>query len=244
MAIADILTPDYIRATYGHGIDFTDDAGNPIPDAAWEAARDMAAELVETELGIRLALVEVTERYDVLDVSPSSHFLTRLRQRPAREVTELWFQYGDLQGFDIPLSWGHLRPGDLFQLIPGREGVRGPLLSHLYPFFAGMPVTPGALKITYRAGFDGDTYPFPPGVLFLLSYLTMALPLDIAGDLIVGAGIASYSVSFDGLSTSIGTTSSATNAGYGARILSMQKQAERITAGLRAKYRGFEVGVL
>lgn len=61
------------------------------------------------------------------------------------------------------------------------------------------------------------------------------LLLDTAGDLIVGAGIASKSISMDGLSQSINTTSSATNAGYGARVLSYGKRLKGIMDGLKGQ---------
>jgi len=67
--------------------------------------------------------------------------------------------------------------------------------------------------------------------------LTAAMmPLDVAGDLIVGAGIASYSVSMDGISENVNTTSSATNSGYGARVIQFQKELKSLIPALRAKY--------
>jgi hypothetical protein len=44
-----------------------------------------------------------------------------------------------------------------------------------------------------------------------IGYKAALLPLDVAGDLIAGAGVASISSGFDGLHSSINTTSSATN---------------------------------
>ncbi len=68
-------------------------------------------------------------------------------------------------------------------------------------------------------------------------------PLNIAGDLIAGAGIANKSISLDGLSQSIGTTSSATNSGYGARILQYEKQMKHMLEGLRTHYTGIQMVV-
>ncbi len=76
----------------------------------------------------------------------------------------------------------------------------------------------------------------PRDILQCLGWLASMLPLDTAGDLIAGAGIASFSVSLDGYSESVSTTSSATNAGYGARILSYQKQLKDAWPRLRARY--------
>jgi len=71
-----------------------------------------------------------------------------------------------------------------------------------------------------------------------------ALVLDVAGDLIAGAGIASLSVSMDGLSQNLNTTSSATNSGYGARVLQFQREYKELIATLRATYRPIQVAAL
>jgi len=60
----------------------------------------------------------------------------------------------------------------------------------------------------------------------------------VLGDLISGAGIAAKSLSIDGLSQSISTTSSATNSGYGARILSYQKRITKELKTIRSFYKG------
>jgi len=65
--------------------------------------------------------------------------------------------------------------------------------------------------------------------------------LNTAGDLIIGAGIANKSTSIDGISASIGTTSSPTNAGYGARIIQLQKDINRMLPVLFRKYNGVQV---
>lgn len=68
--------------------------------------------------------------------------------------------------------------------------------------------------------------------------LTAAMmPLDIAGDLIAGAGIASISTSMDGLSQNINTTSSATNSGYGARVIQFRNELKALMSALRAKFK-------
>jgi hypothetical protein len=67
--------------------------------------------------------------------------------------------------------------------------------------------------------------------------------LNIAGDLIAGAGIATKSLSMDGLSQSISTTASATNAGYGARILQYNKEIDERMKNLRNYYLGIQMVV-
>ena len=54
--------------------------------------------------------------------------------------------------------------------------------------------------------------------------------------LIIGAGIANQSLSIDGLSQSIGTTSSAENSGYSARIKSYQTEIKETVGRIRLVY--------
>ena len=49
-----------------------------------------------------------------------------------------------------------------------------------------------------------------------------------AGDLVIGAGIANISRSIDGLSQSIGTTASAENSAYSARIKLLDTQLQTL----------------
>ena len=70
------------------------------------------------------------------------------------------------------------------------------------------------------------------------------LALDVAGDLIAGAGLASVSTSMDGLSQNINTTASATNSGYGARVLQFTKEYKELIATLKATYRALNIMAL
>ena len=85
--------------------------------------------------------------------------------------------------------------------------------------------------------FDIMTEYMMPEIFYKVIGITAAIPiLDTAGDLILGAGIASQSTSVDSLSSSINTTSSPTNAGYGAKILSYTKQRKQIIKHLKRKW--------
>lgn len=77
----------------------------------------------------------------------------------------------------------------------------------------------------------------PPGLIKAITYVAAMLPLDTAGDLLLGAGIAQQNISIDGLSQSISSTASATSAGYGARILSYERQLESTMSSLKQRYK-------
>lgn len=93
---------------------------------------------------------------------------------------------------------------------------------------------PDYWRIQYITGWDIDDMPMD--LLNIVGMLASIPILDIAGDLILGAGIASQSLGIDGLSQSISSTSSATSSGYNARILSYQKQIDEIKDRLRLVY--------
>lgn len=76
-----------------------------------------------------------------------------------------------------------------------------------------------------------------PLILRALHILSAMLPLNIAGDLLLGAGIAAQSISIDGLSQQVTSTASASYAGYGARLVNFNKELKTVMSSLRAKYK-------
>lgn len=96
---------------------------------------------------------------------------------------------------------------------------------------AKVPPTTADMEVSWIA------HTVDPLLVKAIGLIAAITPLDVAGDLIAGAGIANFSVGVDGLSQSIGTTASATSAGYGARIISFQKQLAEAMQTLRGKYR-------
>lgn len=98
--------------------------------------------------------------------------------------------------------------------------------------------TPPTEETTYQWTATG----VPQDLLYCVGLLAAMLPLDIAGDLIAGAGIASKSIGVDGLHASVNTTSSATNSGYGARVLQFERELKVRIPALLAKYRSLNFG--
>ena len=84
----------------------------------------------------------------------------------------------------------------------------------------------------------------PADIKHVIGLKAGLLPLDIAGDLIAGAGVANYSIGADGVHQSLGTTSSATNSGYGARRLAFERELKSLLPALRAKYKTMNFGVI
>lgn len=101
-----------------------------------------------------------------------------------------------------------------------------------------------------QAGVDGpvilnwQVHTVPQAIIKTISQIASLLPLDIAGNLIAGAGIASQTLSVDGLSQEIHTTASATSSGFGATIISYQKQIADTMDALKKKYSTVGFGTL
>lgn len=90
-----------------------------------------------------------------------------------------------------------------------------------------------------------DNYkPLDADLLDLAGKMAAMYVLNPAGDLIVGAGIASKSQSVGGVSQSISTTSSPTNAGYGSRIIQYRKDITLELPIVRRRFHGMPLLVV
>lgn len=104
-------------------------------------------------------------------------------------------------------------------------------------------VNPGTL------GEDGESVPYgvtdwtvcvdpliPSLILHAAGMYASMHILNVAGDIVVGAGLQSQSTGVDGLSQSFATTNSSTNAGFGARIIQYKKDLSQVLRTLQATY--------
>lgn len=101
---------------------------------------------------------------------------------------------------------------------------------------------PDYWDLQYITGFKLDQIPMD--LINLTGKLASFGPLGIAGDLILGAGIASQSLWVDGLSQSISSTSSATNAGYGARLVQYEREIKATIPRIKLVYDEVKLSVL
>lgn len=109
-----------------------------------------------------------------------------------------------------------------------------------YVGFFGNKNVPNYWEATYITGFKN----VPKDIMSAIGYLASIPVFIILGDLIAGAGIASKSIGIDGLSQSISTTASATNSGYGARVIEYRKTLKGLLPSLKARYVGIMFGVM
>jgi hypothetical protein len=252
MSITTTITPAWLKERYLFGIDLTDDTGTAYPDSLFEVAIDSAIATIEAELDIVISgLKTFTQRIDSNDWDPDNFFLKYLYHKPVRNIVSFKLQLADFDEVTIPNGWIHIsnETAGQIQLIPGKENLGGMLYGGKMPFLGlygllGRPYTPRWFKVEYQAGYDHSTHLVPNEIIDAIGLLASLLPLDTAGDLIAGAGIASKSVSMDGLSTSINTTSSATNSGYGARSIQYRERLKTQLKRIARKYRPMNMMIL
>lgn len=244
LALLGVLSVDELKQRYLFGIDLTDDDGNPLPDRVFRFYILSAISWLEHQLDIPILPTTFTgEKHDYYREDYESFTILQLDNYPVIQVTDFTVQYPSGQNVvKFPAEWlrvdknhGILRvvptAGTLSEILIGSGG------SYLPAIYNGMHHLPDLFSVDYEAGFEK----VPSDLLDLIGMMASLGPFNIFGDLIVGAGIASLSVSIDGLSENIGTTSSATNAGYGARIKQYLEQIKKQVPNLRRFYKGIRL---
>ena len=237
-----LISVDELKEIYLFGADLTRDDGTPFPRRMFEHYIKAGAEWLSKELDIPLLPVNVVnEEHDHYSRDYSRWGYFQLDNYPIIQVDRVWFQYPAMnEEVEINRKWVVVEEGGesgVLQIVPGEGSINDVLLipGHLIPLWSGTyGRVPGIWHFDYRAGFEVNSV--PADIKHILGMKASIDVLNIAGDLIAGAGIATKSVSVPGLNQSIGTTASATNSGYGARVIQYTKQITEMLPNLRRYY--------
>jgi hypothetical protein len=250
------ISVEELKALYLFGVDLTDSDGTPYPDRMIRHYIEAAIGWVEKELDICVKPCEIVdELHDHLASDYGRWGYFQLRKYPLvipnNQVLSPWpagtspvsvkFQYPtQTTPVIIDDEWIVIEDdGDsgVIQLVPGQGNIADVLLipGALMPLWSGATGrVPGVWRFSYRAGFEVNQV--PPDIKHVIGMAASIGVFNIAGDLIAGAGIANISISVPGLNQNIGTTSSATNSGYGARIIEYQKEIKEAIPNLKRYY--------
>lgn len=244
-----IITPQELKEIFLFGVDLTNDDGESFPEQMYEFYIRAAQEWLETQIGglqlCQHVIPEETHDYYINDYV--QYNFIKLFRYPVYDVSKVAIQFplsNNLLEFDP--SWYRIESsGAQVNLVPTQGTFSSIILSQGGSFlpllYSGLQYVPALFKVTYTAGYPKGKIPV---LLKEIIGMKAAMgPLNIAGDLIAGAGIASKSLGMDGLSQSIATTASATNAGYGSRILQYTKQIEERMKNLRNYFLGMQMVV-
>lgn len=245
----DLLSVEELKTNYLFGLDLTDDSGTPMPDSLFEHYIRTAISKLEHKLDMPLVpKVFTLEEYDFFKEDYDKYIWFEVDNFPIISIEDIRLVLPGEEVVQIFESdWFHsFDEAGQVQLVPG-VGTSGSILlgasGAWLPFIYGNNrFIPRTFRISYTAGFLKGK--LPPIFKDVIAKMAAFGPLNIAGDLLGGAGIASQSLSIDGLSQSFNTTSSATNAGYGARLIQYGKELKEDYKMLLEFYKGIRLRVV
>jgi len=233
-----VIDKDYLTDTQLFGVRLTDSDNNAFPDAFFTRSIESAQDRASRRLGIPLGdadYVTFTDEQHDHEIGRTYQFY--LQNGPVRAITQVQMAYGTDTIGAIPTDWFNVvdpKTG-LVQLVPTTGNIAWEF-TRVYAALWGPFRLNGVFRFTYTAGYKSSDV--PESIKEIVA-MEAAIPiLRVAGELILGAGIASQSIGVDGMSTSIGTTSSATNNGFGASIIELQKALKDRYKVLRDSERG------
>jgi hypothetical protein len=242
-AALDIISVSELKINYLFGLDLTDDSGTEYPDTLYQWFIKSAVSWLEIKLNIAIRAKSITdERHDFYKEDYEKYMWFKLKEHPVIDVEEVRMVLpGEevVQTFDR--DWIHVqKDSGQVNIVPGTGGAGtilmgagGAWLPYIYGRHRHIP---DVFRVDYTAGFE--TGEVPDIIRDAVGKVASFGPLNIAGDLLGGAGIASQNLSIDGLSQGYNTTSSATNAGYGARLLQYKMELKDVLPTLRRHFTG------
>jgi hypothetical protein len=241
----DVISVDELKQNFLFGVDLTDDLGNSFPDSMFQFYIKAAVSWVERKLDIPLRPLVINsppEKHDFIRQDYRKWIWLQLLNYPVISVEEVKLVLPTNQEVitydpswifvDKPSGQVNIVPGS-GQLLLGSSGAWLPLL------YGWIDFVPDVFHVRYTSGFEKGK--IPDELRDLVGKMAALGPLNIAGDLVFGAGLAAQSVSLDGLSTAIQTTQSPTNAGYGARIIEYWREVKYVVPDLRRYYKGLRM---
>jgi len=237
----DIISVDELKAHYLFGVDLTKDDGAPYPQSIFEFFIKSAVSWLEHKLDLPIRPQSYKEESHDYDPNAyTSWMFVKVNHFPILSVEEikLMTPAGETALVVNP-SWIRVQKeaGEINILPNGAQGLSW--IGSVGMYYTGLRTArflPDFFRVSYTAGLESGKV--PDVIKHCVGMIAAYGPLNIAGDLIGGAGIASQSVSIDGLSQSINTTSSPTCAGYAARIIQYNKEVKDMIPTLRRYYKG------
>lgn len=229
------------------GIDLSDpETGAPYPDSFFEHSIRYGVDHVARVCDIDILPTDYVgakkERHDY-HLPDYIQFATfKLDHRPVREIVTVkaFYPGNDQPIIDFPADWVQLTIPEAarIELVPAIGslanyiGQRIPLIHG-----RGSQLFPGLFHIEYRTGW-ADFSQIPGDIMQAIGLVASLNALNVSGDLVAGAGLAAKSLSIGGLSQSLSTTNSSTNAGYGARLIQYEKELKRLLPVIRGAFHG------
>lgn len=204
---------------------------NKIPSVVIQSAIDAAVSRLEMTILASIRKEEYHVEYHDYDSDLFNNFgFICLDKYPVAQIRSLELVYGEHGSavWTVPseMIQTHSEMFGTIQLLPF-SSASSSFDPAVMPFFSSAVNSfrvPSRWKVTYDYGMDALTRDIDPIIIRTIELMAAVHPLNIMGDIIIGAGIASISTSFDGISQSVNTTASAENAALSARIVQYRQE--------------------
>lgn len=245
-----VFAPSDLLEIYLVGIPIASPTGERIPDSTIEFYIRSSVDEVEKYFGIQLTKKVLTESLDFERTSFQQWGFIKVTN-PIHELLELKGAYANVSEIVYPKDWFSIRKTTReeyaernIRLVPNSSleiatNIAFSAITPLYGIF-NYDNLPNYWRIKYISGF----FKIPNDLLNVIGKLASINIFHNMGDLVLGAGVASISIGLDGLSQSIGTTSSATNAAYGSRISGYEGDLKKLIPKIKSQYGQYNLEVV
>ena len=226
--------------------------GEKMADKAVEKKIKIATTQLENYLDIKIAKQRLLEQHDFDRVHFERWGHIHVNNL-VTEINSLQGQLGFAHQITYPTGWVSIKrqiaKARNLHIVPGQqEDLQGLNTNFVAVFTGKFPIfgyssanyIPNYWNVDYTTGFEKVPDDLQDAVAKIASMQVLA----ILGDIAFGAGIANTSISIDGLSQSIGTTQSAENSLFSARIRQFQSELKDEKIMLRNKYKGIQFASL
>lgn len=240
-----IMSPSELLERYFFGISICTSNGERLSDETIIQKIRAAQSQMESQLQIKFRKQIVVGNHDFIRGEYQGWGFLRT-VFPVKEVIALEGFISKVSQIVYPSDWTSVsKPSDEKLLIRHvhivPSGSNAPLTNSVvysgvspHLGFFGLPNIPNYWTIEYCTGFDY----VPEDIADVIGKLASQQLFAILGDILLGAGIASQSVGFDGLSQSIATTQSAENSAFSARVRQYENELKRELPAVRDYYKG------
>lgn len=231
-----VITIQEMKDLYFYGLlgIFQDGDGVPFPDRLYAHYIQYGIRKFETKTRLFVRPTKLVEMQDFIPRDWDTYGTFQLDEFPVISVEKVELALPGADPIVFPADWVKLDRGSgVLHLVPTASNV--PVMFKSVPLLH-TKFLPQAVRISYTAGFELGK--LPANLKDMIGKEAASGPLNIGGDLVGGAAIASQSMSVDGLSQSVNTTSSATNAGFGSRLIQYNNELKRDYPGVISYYKG------
>ena len=254
------LTPSAVKA-YMFGLQVVDPkTGKPIGDEFYENAIQSAMAQVEQELDIAIFPRLEVEHQDYHSENFNSYMYTHVYKRPIIQVEKLQLELNGRGMYSYPSRWwtvynlsGHIEIMPSPLMMAGGGGGNSFMSGNVQPYPVSPIVRPGTGKtfapqmihVEYIAGLlprkhgaYNRQHEMPATMEKIILKVAVREIFELWGRLLIQPGLASTSISIDGISQSMGTTQSAMYGAVSADITQINADIAELKKALQGYFGG------